>query len=51
MFRSIVQVDLVCADAEAANDYQIFSLLQNLSCEFRFRANADDVNITRVEKP
>ena len=45
MAGSIVEIDLVGTDAEAADDEQVLGFAQHLLGELRLRADADDVDI------
>lgn len=46
MLRSEWYIDLVSADAKAADDDQILGFTQDSCCELRLGTYADDVNIT-----
>jgi len=46
MLGGIVQIDLVGADAEAADDEQVLSLRQDLGRQLCLGADADNVDIS-----
>jgi hypothetical protein len=45
LLRCRLKVDLVCSNAEAADDDQVLGLLQHPLGELRLRADADDMHI------
>lgn len=44
--RSILEVDLVRADAEAADDNEVFGFSENARRELRFGTDADDMDVS-----
>jgi hypothetical protein len=47
MTGGVVEIDLVGANAEAADDQQVLGLAEDLFAESGLGANTDDVNIAR----
>lgn len=50
MVSSVIEVDLVGTDAEAADHLEVLGLAKDFVGELGFRANADDVDITSDER-
>lgn len=49
MFGSILKIDLVSANAEATDDYEVSCFLQHSSRKFRLRTNTNDMYVTSNE--
>ena len=49
MLRCILSVDLVCSDAKATNDTQIFCLFENSGGKHRLRPNPNDMDISEAQ--
>jgi hypothetical protein len=47
MRRGVLEVDLVRADAEAADDNQVLGFGEDAGSELRFGTDAEDVDITK----
>jgi hypothetical protein len=47
MRRGVLEVDLVRADAEAADDNQVLGFGEDAGSKLGFRTNAEDVDITK----
>ena len=48
MSGSVIEVDLVCSDAEATDDNEVFCLAENFLSKFSLRSNPKDMHISAI---
>ena len=49
MRRGVLEVDLVCTDAETANDNQVLGFGEDAGSKLGFGTDTEDVDITKKE--
>lgn len=50
MSRSIIEVDLVGPDTEAADDDEILCFVEYFLSKFGLRSNSENVNVSKIQK-